>query len=131
VKGIPALILTLTLVMSMPAAVRVYAQGAASTGNATNGKTVFMKAGCHGCHGTMGQGGPGGRLAPKPIPAAAFTSYVRKGKVNNPGANRHWAGMPPYSAKFISDSELADIYAYLASIAEPPAASSIPLLSGP
>ena len=130
-KEIAVPILVATLAMSAPGTFGVHAQGAAAPGNATNGKTVYMKAACYGCHGTMGQGGPGGRLAPKPIPAAAFTSYVRKGKVNNPGANRHWAGMPPYSAKFISDSELADIYAYLASIAEPPAVSSIPLLTGP
>lgn len=105
------------------------AQNAAPAGNAANGKTVFIKAGCYACHGSMGQGGPGGRLAPKPIAAPIFTNYVRKGKVNNPAADRNWGGMPPFSEKFISDSEIADIYAYLASIAEPPPVKSIPLLN--
>ena len=104
------------------------AQNAAAAGNAQNGKAVFMKAGCYACHGSMGQGGPGGRLAPKPIPAPIFANTVRNGKAN-PGANRNWSGMPPFSAKFISDSELADIYAYLASIAEPPPVKSVPLLN--
>jgi hypothetical protein len=37
--------------------------------------------------------------------------------------------MPPFSTKFISDSELADIYAYLASIKTPAPVKSIPLLN--
>ena len=90
-----------------------------------------MKARCFSCHGTVGQGGPGGRLAPKPIAFAAFRTLVRQGKVNNPTANRNWTGMPPFSPRFISDSELADIYAYLTSIPEPPATGSIPLLAAP
>lgn len=118
-----------TIVTIILFAVAVQAQNAAPTGNAANGKAVFVKAGCYACHGSMGQGGPGGRLAPKPIAAPIFTNYVRKGKVNNPAANRNWSGMPPFSEKFISDSELADIYAYLAGIAEPPAIKSIALLN--
>lgn len=107
-------------------------QGSAgSAGNAAAGKTAFIKAGCPACHGTMGQGGPGGRLAPKPVPTAAFTTIVRRGRLSDPRGNRNWAGMPPFSTKFISDPVLADIYAYLASIPEPPAVSSNPLLTGP
>ena len=130
-KGSVAPMLVAVVAIAVLAACRVHAQGAASPGNAANGRTTYLKAGCQACHGTMGQGGPGGRLAPRPVPAAAFTAYVRKGKVSDPRANRHWSGMPPFSARFLSDSEVADIHAYLASIAEPPAASRIPLLSGP
>jgi hypothetical protein len=36
--------------------------------------------------------------------------------------------MPPYTAKVLSDSELADIYAFLRSVPKPPNAQSIPLL---
>jgi hypothetical protein len=36
--------------------------------------------------------------------------------------------MPPYTAKVLSDQDLADIYAYLMSIPPPPAIDSIPLL---
>src|SRR5437870_1272944 len=95
----------------------VQAQNAAPAGNAANGKVVFIKANCQACHGTMGQGGGGPRLAPNPIPGPLFMNYVRNGK-RNPGASV-WSGMPPFSTKFISDSELADIYAYVASIPPP------------
>ena len=100
----------------------------APSANPTNGKAVFLKAGCDACHGSMGQGGPGGRIAPMALQQPIFTNYVRNGKFN-PGANRNWSGMPPFSTKFISDSELADIYAYLASIKAPPAPKDIPLLN--
>ena len=100
----------------------------APAGNATNGKAVYMKAGCYACHGSMGQGGPGGRLAPNLIPSPIFTNYVRNGKFN-PNANRNWSGMPPFSAKFLSDQEVADIYAYLAGIPVPPPVKNIPLLN--
>jgi ubiquinol-cytochrome c reductase cytochrome c subunit len=113
------------------AAAGMHAQGTAPAGNAESGKAVFIKAKCFSCHGTVGQGGPGGRLAPKPVAFAAFRTFVRQGKVNSPATNRNWAGMPPFSTKFISDTELADIYAYLTSIPEPPAPASIPLLSQP
>lgn len=113
------------------AAAGAQAQGAAPAGNAENGKAAFIKAKCFACHGTVGQGGPGGRLAPKPVPFPAFRTFVRQGKVNNPAANRNWTGMPPFSARFVSDTELADIYAYLASIAEPLPPASIPLLAQP
>ena len=105
----------------------VTAQG--TDGAVGRGKAAYMKAGCYACHGTVGHGGPGGRLAPKPLPAAAFAAVVRKGKRSNPRANALWSGMPPYSAKFLSDTEILDIQAYLSSIADPPAVNSVPLLS--
>ena len=113
------------------AAASLHAQGATPTANVENGKAVFLKAKCFSCHGTVGQGGPGGRLAPKPVPFAAFRTFVRQGKVNSPAANRNWSGMPPFSTKFISDAELADIYAYLTSIPEPASPANMPLLSQP
>jgi ubiquinol-cytochrome c reductase cytochrome c subunit len=89
---------------------------AQDAGNADNGKKLFFKNGCYECHGTVGQGGTGPHLAPKPLATAALTAYVRK-----PGG-----GMPPYSAKVMSNAEVADIRAYLATIPEPP--KDIPLL---
>ena len=87
---------------------------------AGRGKTLFSKYGCYECHGTQGQGTTAGaRLAPKPIALAALIAYVRK-----PAGQ-----MPPYTGKVVSDADLADIRAYLASIPEPPAAKSIPLLN--
>lgn len=85
-----------------------------------NGKKLFTKYGCYECHGTQGQGTTAGaRLAPKPIALAALIAYVRQPK----------GQMPPYTAKVVSDAELADIRAYLASIPEPPPAKNIPLLN--
>jgi len=37
--------------------------------------------------------------------------------------------MPTFSAKVISDADLTDIHAYLASIPDPPAVKDIPLLN--
>jgi mono/diheme cytochrome c family protein len=92
----------------------------APAGNPANGKTLFMKYGCYQCHGTQGQGTTAGaRLAPKPLALPALITYVRAPK----------GQMPPYTNKVVSDAELADIRAYLASIAEPPPAKSIPLLN--
>jgi hypothetical protein len=37
--------------------------------------------------------------------------------------------MPPYTAKVLSDKDLADIYAFLQSLQQPPTAKDIPLLN--
>ena len=95
-------------------------QDVAANTPASKGKTLFSKYGCYQCHGTQGQGTTAGaRLAPKPITLAALIAYVRQPK----------GQMPPYTAKVVSDAELADIRAYLASIPDPPPAKNIPLLN--
>jgi len=93
---------------------------AAPAGNAQNGQRLFTSAGCYECHDRQGQGGAGTgpRLAPNPIAYSAFVHQCRQ-PVDE---------MPPYTSKVLSDAELADIYAYLQSIPQPPAASSIALL---
>jgi len=91
---------------------------AAAQGNAENGKKVFMKQMCYRCHGTDGQGGAGPRLAPKPNSTEALIKYVR-----NPTGQ-----MPPYTNQ-VTDAELADIRAYLATIPAPPPVKDIPLLN--
>jgi ubiquinol-cytochrome c reductase cytochrome c subunit len=102
---------TITIVTALGAGL-----GAQGQGNADNGKRLFFRNGCYECHGTMGQGGTGPRLAPRPLATPALTAYIRK-----PGG-----GMPPYSAKVMTDAEVADVRAYLASMPEPP--KDIPLL---
>ena len=89
------------------------------SGNAQNGKKLFESIGCWQCHGHEGQGGAGARIAPRPIAFAAFLKYVRA------PADQ----MPPYTSKVVSDQELADIYAFLQSIPQPPAAKSVPILN--
>jgi mono/diheme cytochrome c family protein len=92
---------------------------AAQEGNVQNGKRLYLKDGCYECHGYAGQGGAGVRLAPRVLSAANLIKYVR-----------HPAGsMPPYTNKVVSDAELTDIRAFLASLPEPPALKSIPLLN--
>jgi mono/diheme cytochrome c family protein len=83
----------------------------APAGNAENGKRVYTKYGCYECHGREGQGSIAGpRLGPDPPPFEALTFYVRKPT----------GEMPPYTAKVVSDQELADIYAFLQSRPHPP-----------
>ena len=95
-------------------------QSPATAASAEHGKTVFMHSGCWECHGTLGQGSiatsSGKRIAPDPLPWETFSGFVRS-------SNR---AMPPFSEKILSDTDLADIYAYLQSVPKPPA--DIPLL---
>jgi len=110
----------LSMVMTMAAVSNAQTgQPAAPAGDAANGKKIYTSYGCYQCHNYAAHGGGAGpRLAPKPISFQAFTRQVRK------PANE----MPPYTAKVVSDKELADIYAFLLTIPEPPAPSSIPIL---
>ena len=92
----------------------------APSGNAENGKQLFVKDGCYECHGREGQGSSmsGPRIAPDPIPFEVLLNYVRKPR----------GEMPPYTAKVISDKDLADIYAYLQTRKEPATEKAMPLL---
>lgn len=91
----------------------------APAGDATRGKSRFMKDMCWTCHGTEGQGSPyGPRLAPTPMPWEGFVNQVRHPR----------SSMPPYASGFVSDQDLGDIVAYLASIKPGPKASDLALL---
>ena len=95
------------------------AQVAAPSGDAKNGRKLFVADGCYQCHGTVGQGGVGPRLTAPPIALPTLNAIVRKGV----------RGMPPYGPKVLSDAELGDIHAYLETIPAPPPAKSIALLN--
>jgi ubiquinol-cytochrome c reductase cytochrome c subunit len=84
---------------------------AGPAGNIEKGKTLFAKNGCAECHGLEGQGAPtsGPRIGPNPLPLAAFITYVRAPKNQ----------MPPYTAKVMSDADLADVRAFLAAREKP------------
>jgi len=92
----------------------------APAGNAKAGQALFMKIGCYECHGNEGQGGAAGpRIGRSPMLAFRnFITYIRAPR----------GEMPPYSAKVIPEKDVADIYAYLASLPPAPAVESIPLL---
>ncbi len=108
----------------------------APAGNAQKGKAAFEKHGCFACHGHSGDGGispypnqagfrnprpqvTGARLAGMPRSFQSFMSYVRKP-----------AGRMPAFGNTISESDLADIYAFLKSVPPSPDPKSIPLLNG-
>jgi ubiquinol-cytochrome c reductase cytochrome c subunit len=92
---------------------------AGPAGNAESGKKFYFERGCWQCHGLAAQGGgiAGPRLAGRTPAWMAFSRYVR----------RPTGEMIPYTEKVISDTELADIFAWLRAIPPPPPVSSIPL----
>lgn len=108
-------------------------QGAASHAQSSSaqnpdpkaGAAAFTRVGCYTCHGTVGQGGVGPHLAPNPLPIAALSGFVRNG---TPG----WSllgGMPAFPPSVLSDQDLANVRAYLATIPAPPPVKDIPLLN--
>ena len=93
-----------------------------ASANGQNGQHLFTTYGCYECHGNEGQGSTqtgGSRIGPIHIPFPAFVTYVRQ------PTNQ----MPPYAVKAVSDTDLADIYAFLKSRPESAPAKSIPLLN--
>lgn len=111
------------LALAALAASLAFGHGAAAAPSAENGKTAFIKDGCWQCHDFEGQGSAatsGGRvIADTQLRFDAFKAYVR-----DPSGS-----MPPYHAEILSDSDLADIYAYLQSRPKPEPAKDIPLLN--
>jgi len=95
----------------------------APKGDATNGKKVFLAAGCMYCHGRSGQGGamnyPAPPLAKTEVPFEGFKSVLRQSLRD----------MPAYVEAIMPDQDVADIYAFLKSVPPAPAAKDIPLLN--
>ncbi len=91
-------------------------------GNAAHGKQLYLATGCYQCHGTRGEGGgnAGPRLAPTPIPFEALMLQLRHPR----------ARMPVYTAVVMPDTDVADVYAYLQSVARGRTAAEIPMLNG-
>ena len=89
-------------------------------GNREKGKLLYDKYGCYECHGRQGQGSvlSGPRLGPNPGSFSGFVAYIRQ-----PSGQ-----MPPYTRKITTDAELADMYAFLGSLSQPPDVTKIPLL---
>jgi len=102
--------------LSLTAALAVWAQ----TPNTENGKKLFEQQACYQCHGWRGQGGlPGPRLAQTKLNLAGFRAILRDPPPSN---------MPPYRAALLSDTQIADIFAYIQSFPPPEPAANIPLL---
>jgi len=65
---------------------------------------MYFRKGCHVCHSGIGQGGRSGKRLIEPIlPKEDFYAIVR----------RPYGIMPAYSPRFLSDSDLAEIYEFL------------------
>jgi len=110
------------LAFALPAARARQSSEAPPAGNAQNGKKLFMSDGCYECHGREGQGAAqtgAARIGPPQLSFDGFQSYVRAPKNQ----------MPPYTSKALPDQDLADIYAFLKSIPQPPKGKDIPLLN--
>jgi len=91
-----------------------------TTGNATRGKQLFLDYSCYACHGYNAQTGNGQRLLPPRLTEQAFKLYIRAPRTQQ---------MPAYSTKLISDTEAADIYAYILSLPREPELNDVPLLN--
>jgi ubiquinol-cytochrome c reductase cytochrome c subunit len=105
-------VLLAVFVLSAVLAPQAQAPVPAPAGNADAGKKLYVSVGCYQCHGYEAQGSSatGPRLGPRPIAFAAFTRYVRQ-----PSGQ-----MPPYTAKVVSDADMANIYAFVRTRPEPP-----------
>jgi ubiquinol-cytochrome c reductase cytochrome c subunit len=92
----------------------------APAGKVENGGVLYKKVGCYQCHANEAQGGLSGpRIGPGLIPFARFSQYTRKPT----------GEMPPYSAKVLTDQEIADIYAWVNARPKPPAVDTLPQLA--
>jgi mono/diheme cytochrome c family protein len=116
-------ILSRVVLAALAAGGVVLAHGSAFAADAKKGKDAFMKYGCWQCHGTEGQGSSitsaGKVLAPDPMPLETFVAFVRSSD----------RAMPPYSEKVLSNEDLADMHAFLASIPKGKDYKSIPPLN--
>ena len=103
-----------------PAAANAPGAAAGPPGRLENGAALYKKVGCYQCHSQVGLGGLSGpRIAPEPLPFQRFAQYIR-----NPTGE-----MPPYTARVLTDQDLADIYAFVQSRPRPPAVNTLPQLA--
>jgi mono/diheme cytochrome c family protein len=106
--------------LSMLSLVALAQSQSVPSGNADNGKRLFLSKGCWECHGFAGQGGrDGARIGATSLTVQGVIRYVR----------RPTGAMPAFTDKVITDQELTDIYAYLKSLPPVKAAKDVPLLN--
>ena len=105
------------------AAVAGAARAQDGSGDATNGKRVYLADGCFTCHGRSGQGGamnyPAPALAQIEMPVEAFVSFLREAPND----------MPAYSTEVLSNKDAADIHAFLRSLPGRKPTRDFPLLN--
>jgi len=107
------LLLAIAAVLIVPSA----AKAQAAAGSATTGKELYISYACYSCHGFDGHGGSGGAAQRHEDVAGGV-----HGVCSQPGAD---AGV---FDKVLTDTQLADLYAYIKSLPDSPPAKNIPLL---
>jgi mono/diheme cytochrome c family protein len=94
-----------------------------AAGDAANGKLVYAKLRCFTCHGRAGQGGafnyPAPALAAIELPVEAFQAFLREPPND----------MPAFSTALLSDTEAADMWAWLHALPGRKPAKEFPLLN--
>ena len=95
----------------------------APTGDAANGKRIYLATGCYTCHGRVGQGGayngPAPSLAKTAMPFEGFKFQLR-----TPASD-----MPAYVEAVMSDKEVADIFAFLQTLPGRRDVKELPILN--
>ena len=95
----------------------------AGSGDAANGKRVYLADGCFACHGSSGQGGamnyPAPAIAQVEMPVESFLAFLRDAPND----------MPAYTTSVLSDKDAADIYAFLRSLPGRKSTKDFPLLN--
>ena len=95
----------------------------APSGDAANGKRVYLSDGCFTCHGRVGQGGamnyPAPAIAQLEMPVESFVAFLREAPRD----------MPTYSVAVLSDKDAGDIYAFLRSLPGRKPVKDFPLLN--
>jgi ubiquinol-cytochrome c reductase cytochrome c subunit len=89
--------------------------------DAARGQHLYTLYGCYQCHGFVGQGAgaTGPRIAPNPMAYNRFEQQIYEPRDL----------MPRYPREFVSEQDVADMYAYLQSIPPAPDPAEIPLLN--
>jgi cytochrome c553 len=99
---------TTTLTVITLFAASAYAQESPA-GDAAAGKALWAGEHCSFCHGNNGEGGFGPDLAGRALTLPQFVKAVRQ----------PWGMMPQFGESQLSDSELANIRAYLSTLPKP------------
>jgi mono/diheme cytochrome c family protein len=115
-SSMAAMILMVVCASARPQITAAAAKVDSSTpaGNTENGRRIFAAQACNKCHGSQAQGvssreDVAPRIGPTRLSQRLFAHFVR-----NPTGK-----MPAYSGNSVSDADLADLYAFLQSLAPP------------
>jgi mono/diheme cytochrome c family protein len=113
----------LAAVLGLACVLRVAGAQDAPSGDAAEGRRVYLAMGCFLCHGRSGQGGalngPAPVLAKTAMPFGGFLGQLRQ------PAN----DMPAYGEPILSERQVADIYAFVQSLPGPRDPKDFPLLN--